>query len=199
MQNRQVQRNRKWLGIGFLAIAIMMMLILLAGIPSGFYGHMSNGMHGYGHPGYGPHEYAGHMMGYGSMSHGWLGGPPIHGSGIMMRGLPMMPWSEFTSELVLTAEQQQRIAAIREQSDDNRSELLDRLDGEQRKLVGLLDADDPDPALTGTQFARAADLRRQLLELGLDERRRIDAVLTREQRNKVRKQRRAWTISGDAF
>ena len=194
MQNQWLQQNRKWLGVGLIVAAILIALIGITGTSPGLHHYMPYGNYGYSAPGYGHH-----MMGYPSMSRGLTGRHFMHGWGSMMQGAVIPPWFDDVNAVDLSDDQKLRISTMHEKVRDQRWDLLDHINQQQRKLAALLDVDDPDPALVGAQFARAADLRRQLLELDLDERRRIDNILTGEQRDQLRKYRRAWMMNGDLF
>jgi Spy/CpxP family protein refolding chaperone len=95
--------------------------------------------------------------------------------------------------LDLTPDQQARIDAVQSTADTKRRNLLDSLGAENEKLNTLLSGESRDTDALTQQYARCAQLRRQIFELGLDERQKIDAVLTDDQRKQWRQWLHAYT------
>lgn len=174
----------KWLGIGLIAVGVIIFVVSLSGPGPGYYGH---GMHGmYDRP---YSRFGHHMMGNGSVWGGWMGhhGMPYPG---MMSGMSIMPGPQAMRGLDLDEQQQQRIDALQEQVSEKRWKLLESLRAENRKLESLGLGDRIDPGAMTEQYARCAQLRRQIFELALEERQQVDEVLTDEQRNELRQWRR---------
>ncbi len=117
------------------------------------------------------------------------------GSGAMMFDAHVPGWLDETYDLDLSDEQNERIAAIREQNRDVQWDLSKRMREQQWQLMQLLRADSPNAADTGKQYASISDLNRQMLEQSLNARRDIGAVLTQEQLDKLTKRRRAWMMN----
>jgi Spy/CpxP family protein refolding chaperone len=191
MQHRRAS-NRKWLGIALIVLGVLILAAGLSGRYRLLFGHMD---YGYGPGG----NYGHHMMGAIPMWGGWTGGHPMSDSPTISPEMAMMPWPDETVELDLSDEQERRIRTIREQFREKRRDLLDRIRQENDTMTELLRADSPEPEAVGEQYTRRADLGRQMLMLGLQERLRIDEVLTSEQRDLVRERRRAWMMHWNAF
>jgi len=207
MQNKSRPQGDKWLGAVMIAVAV---IIALIGVSTTF-GRFSGGMHGGfweqgRHRGYGGHMYGGHIMGTrgghsmgrGSMASQWMGNGFMGPSGMML-GQHMPGWFDYSSELDLSDQQSERIEAIRKQARDVQRELSERVYEQQRQLATLLRADSADPAQVGKQYASVTELSRQILEHSVAERSAIDAVLTQEQRDKLRNRRHAWMMNWGEF
>ncbi len=130
----------------------------------------------------------GHMMGQGGM--GWGDCP---GGGMMM-GPGMM--GGVYGELDLSKEQRDQIAKIRSETRRKHWELMGKMHDEQDKLAAQLAADTPDSAAIGKQYQRIQELQRQMLESSIDARNRMQAVLTEEQKGKLRELRRHYGMWG---
>lgn len=198
MQGKHNSQGDKWLGLVMIAVAI---LIALMGVTTTF-GRFHGSMFGDAwdhrrHAGYGGHMMGrpgSYAMGHGSITSQWMGNG-FMGSGAMMSNAHVPGWFDETYDLDLSDEQNERIAAIREQSRDVQWDLSKRLREQQWQLVKLLRADSPHPADAGKQYASISDLSRQMLEQSLNARRSIEAVLTQKQLDELRKRRRAWMLN----
>ena len=193
MSNLTPQR-RKWLGVAMIAMAIVIVVSILLSPAGSFVG---DALH-YGMGGYGHHGYLDHMAGPGMMRGGSAGLHSMHHGVTTIPGLSMMSLLEYDN-FEFSDEQRRRFREIRQQISEDRRELLDRLYDEQRKMDDLLRAEDPDPQLAGQQYARCTDLRRKILELEINEWRRIDEVLTEEQRDELRGRRHYWMKYGKEY
>lgn len=178
-------KTRKWLGVALICLGV---LVWLGGGGGAFFGRLDGhgfhrGMHGYGH----------HMDGPSMMWPDWhsMGDQTFGMSGVgMVPGMGMMVVLEYGDELDLSADQRRRISEVRAQTQEDRQRLLDRWREARQKMNAMLRADNPDPVATGQQYARCAELGRQLFEQEMSEWRRIDEILTEAQRQDVRNWRR---------
>jgi len=151
-------------------------------------------MGGYGGPGQGPYgpgmmRGQGQAYGYGP---GMMGGRMMGGGG-MMGGMGLGP----LQALDLNEQQQTRINQIRDETRRKNWETMGKLLDEQARLRDLLAAEKRDPAAIGKQSMKMADLRRQLLEASIDSHNRIEALLSKEQRDQLRSYRRGWMMGED--
>lgn len=145
---------------------------------TGAYGPGMMGGYGGGMMGaYGP----GMMRGYG---HGMMGS---HGPGMMGgygHGMMMGIWS-----LNLSKEQRAKVNRI---SDDMRRkhwELMGRMQEQSSSLRNLYEADKWDAKEIGKAYQGIYDLKRQMIESSVETHNRINAILTKEQREELRKSR----------
>jgi len=182
-------QTRKWLGLALIAVAIV---VFVAGVNfSGAMFHGSRFHPGMLHPGMadrGARAY-GHHMGPGMMMQGWHS---MYGPGSMMSGGGVMPRIEYLEDLHLSEQQEAAIESVRAATGQGRLSLLEVLDDAVGTLSELLLADSPDPAAVGQQYARCAELRRQLLELEMTEWQRISEILNQSQRERVKRWHRYW-------
>ncbi len=149
---------------------------------------MMGGYGGYGGPGQGPYG-PGMMRGQGR-AYGY--GPGMMGGG-MMGGMGLGP----LQALDLNEQQQTRINQIRDETRRKNWDTMGKLLDEQARLRDLLAAEKRDPAAIGKQSMKLADLRRQLLEASIESHNRIEALLSKEQRDQLRSYRRGWMMDGD--
>ena len=217
MQTRQTSQGNKWLGLIMIAVAVIIALLGVTTTAGRFHGSMHDGpwelrRHG----GYGGHmtgSAGNRAIGRGSMGRQWMGhqgmghqwmahqgmGNGFMGPGGMMHHVYMPGWIEYADDLDLSDQQNERVETIREQARDDQWELSRRMREEQWKLMTLFRADSPDPAEIGKQYARMSDLNRQNLDISVDAQRRIEALLTQEQRDVLRDRRRAWMMNWGEF
>lgn len=134
-------------------------------------------MDGYGGPGPGMMRGEGPAYGYGS---GIMGG--------MMGGLGPL------HALDLNEQQQTHVNQIRDETRRKNWDTMGMLMDEQAKLRDLFAAEKRDPATIGKQSMKIADLRRQLLEASIESHNRIEALLSKEQREHLRGYRRGWMM-----
>lgn len=71
---------------------------------------------------------------------------------------------------------------------------MTRMQGEYATLRGLYTADKRDPAAIGNQYKKISDLRRQMVELSVDADNRMEAVLTKEQKGRLRSYGSGWMM-----
>ncbi|HUX64437.1 Spy/CpxP family protein refolding chaperone [Sulfuricella sp.] len=128
------------------------------------------------------------MMGPGMM------GPDMMGHGYGMRGPGMMRGYGPMWLPDLKEDQQKKISAIYEESHKKRWDLMTKMQGEYATLRGLYAADKRDPAAIGNQYKQISDLRRQMVELSVDASNRMEAVLTKEQKERLRSYGPGWMM-----
>lgn len=121
------------------------------------------------------------MMGWGDDMMGMMDG----GYG-MMRGYGMQRYGG----LDLSADQMSKIDKIRDEIRKKHWDLMGKMMDEGVRLRELRNAEQPDPAVIGKQYAKIQDLRRQMLEQSIDAENRMEALLTKEQKDQFRKMRR---------
>ncbi|MFN4351385.1 MAG: Spy/CpxP family protein refolding chaperone [Hylemonella sp.] len=155
-------------------------------------------MGGYGGPGQGPYgpgmmRGQGQTYGYGP---GMMGGGMMGSGGMMggmMGGMGLGP----LQALDLNEQQQTRINQIRDETRRKNWDTMGKLMDEQARLRDLLAAEKRDPAAIGKQSMKMADLRRQMLEASIESHNRIEAVLSKEQKDQLRSYRRGWMMGDD--
>lgn len=143
-------------------------------------------MYGGGGYGMGPgmmHGGGGYGMGPGMM-HGWGG----YGMGPgMMRGYAAL------GDLDLSDEQIAKINRIQDETRKTHWALMGTMMEQQSRLRDLSLARQPDNDAIGKAYKDLGDLQQKMIESGLDAQKRIDALLTDEQKEKLRTyQRRGW-------
>jgi len=137
-------------------------------------GNMGPGMMG----GYGP--------GYG-MGSGMMGG---YGPGYGM-GPGMMGWRNYR-ELNLNADQKSKITQIRQEMRTKQWALMGEMMDAQDNLQDLYDVDKQDAAAINKQYKEIEDLRRQMVDNSVDAHNRINSILTKEQRERLRESGRGY-------
>jgi Spy/CpxP family protein refolding chaperone len=146
------------------------------------YGMGPGMMGGYGYgPGYGMGP--GMMGGYGygpgyGMGPGMMGG---YGYGPGMMGFGAL------SALNLTDAQRAKIADIQHELSQKHWELMGKAFEERNKLLEQFESGKTDDQAARKSYQAMAEARRQMFESSLDARKRIDAVLTPEQREQLRR------------
>lgn len=111
------------------------------------------------------------------------------GRGMMGRGMMgpgMMGGYGYGPALDLTEQQQAKIAQIQEDFRKKQWDLAAKTDAEYAKLNEIYYSGKRDPAVIDSQYKKIYDLRRQLVQASLDAQNRIDAVLTKEQQERLR-------------
>jgi Spy/CpxP family protein refolding chaperone len=159
--------------------------LALADPDSGWRG-MGPGM--MGGPGYGmgPGMMGGNGQGYG-MGPGMMGG---YGHGYGM-GSGMMGYGDYRA-LNLSEDQQAKVTQIRKATRTRQWALMDDMMDAQDKLQDLYDADKQDAAAINKQYKVIDDLRRQMVDNSVEANNRINAILTKEQREKLRERGRGY-------
>ncbi len=157
---------------------------------------------GYG-SGYGPGMMGGYgrggmMGGYGPGGYGQGYGPGMMGGGMMggygrggMMGLGPL------YGLDLNEQQLAKLNQIQDETRRKNWSVMGRLQDERAQMRDLFLADKRDPAAIGKQAMKIADLRRQLLEAQVDAHNRVEALLSKEQKDQLRSLRRGWMMGGD--
>lgn len=149
------------------------------------------------------------MMGPGMMG-GWGMGPGMMGRGMMGMGPGMMggDWDDWDDRYMgrgmmgpgmmggygygygpapdLTEQQQAKIAQIQEGFRKKQWDLAAKMDAEQAKLNEIYYSGKRDPAVIDNQYKKIYDLRRQMIQEQVDAQNRMDAVLTKEQKERFR-------------
>ena len=146
----------------------------MPGCPGGWgpgYG-MGPGMMGGGY-GMGPGMMGGYGMGPGMMGGYGMGPGMMGGYGMGLRGLPD-----------LTADQRSRIAKIRDETRKKHWELMGQLMDEQARLQDLYDAPKQDSDAIGASYRKMSELQRKIYESAADAHKRMETVLTQEQKEK---------------
>jgi len=95
---------------------------------------------------------------------------------------------------------EQQLAKINQIQDEARRKnwsVMGKLQDERAQMRDLFLADKRDPAAIGKQAMKIADLRRQLLEAQVDAHNRVEALLTKEQKDQLRNLRRGWMLGGE--
>lgn len=135
----------------------------------------------YGWDGRGPGMMGGYGPGYGM-------GPGMMGGGYGM-GHGMMGYRDYR-ELSLSSEQRTKITQIRKATRAKQWALMDDMMDAQDALQDLYDADKQDSAAINKQYKVIEDLRRQMVDNSVDANNRVNAILTKEQREKLRERGR---------
>jgi Spy/CpxP family protein refolding chaperone len=143
------------------------------------------------------------MMGQGMMGHGMMG-PGMMGPGMMGQGYGMMGQGMMGPGMMrgygpmwlpdLKEDQQKKITAIYEELHKKRWDLITKLQGEYATLRGLYAADKRDPAAIGDQYKKISELRRQMVEQSVEAHNRMEAVLTKEQKERLRSYGPGWMM-----
>ena len=156
----------------------------MCGMGPGMMG-MGPGMMGPGMMGMGPRgmwgdwdDWDDRYMGRGMM------GPGMMGPGMMGPG--MMGGYGYGPALDLTEQQQAKIAQIQEDFRKKQWDLAAKMDAEQAKLNEIYYSGKRDPAAIDNQYKKIYDLRRQMIQIQVDAQNRMDAVLTPEQKERLR-------------
>ena len=139
--------------------------------------------------GYGP----GMMGGYGGpgMMGGYGGG---YGQRGMMRGYGNGPAIE---SLDLTDEQRQKILAVQEENREKNWSTMGRMRAENFKLRSLYLADNVDANQLAEQQKKVDELRRDMLKSHVETRKKVETILTPEQRKQLRGFGPWWLPEGD--
>jgi len=125
--------------------------------------------------------------GQSTMGPGMMGG---YGPGYGM-GTGMIGWRNYRG-LDLSEDQKSKITPIQKEMRAKQWPLMGELMDAQDKLQELYDTDKQDSAAINKQYKVIEDLRRQMVENSVDAHNRINAILTKEQREKLREQDRGY-------
>lgn len=127
------------------------------------------------------------MIPYG-YGYGMLGGPMM--SGPIMGGLGMGP----LLAVDLTAEQQAKITGIQDETRKKQWEIMGKMMDEMIKLRGLYAAPRSDNQAIDSTYKRMSELRQQAFEAAIEAHKRMEAVLTEKQKEKLKSLwRQGWT------
>lgn len=88
--------------------------------------------------------------------------------------------------LALSEQQRSQIARIQQETRKKHWDIMSKLRDEHDKLYELYDADKPNTAAISDEYRKIGELRRHMLESSVEAQKRIDAVLTKDQRDKLR-------------
>ena len=138
---------------------------------------------GYG-PGYGmgPGMMGSYGQGYG-VGPGMMGGyGPDYG---MVPGV--MGGYGTGADLNLSAEQRSKIAKIQNDVRRKHWEIMGKMQDEQALMNEQYYSDQRDDAALSKSYRKMSDLRQQMFDLSLSAQKQIDAVLTKEQRDKMKR------------
>lgn len=130
--------------------------------------------------GYGMGAGMGYGMGYGSMMGPGMMGPGMMGSGMMYGYGGMGP------ALGLSSDQQQKMLQIHQELHEKNWALMGKMYDESAKLRQMFFSDHRDPKAIGEQQQRVFDLQRQMTEAWIDAQNRTEAILTDEQKEKLK-------------
>ena len=176
--------TRKTLATALLALALGAAPVAFAQGGPG-YGYGPGGGWGPGGYGGGPGMIGG---GYGPGTGGGPGWGPGGGRGGFGPGGGL-------AALNLTAEQQEKVAAIQEENRRKNWDAMGKVRSEQFKLRQMAFADKIDPAAFAEQQKKVDELRRDMLKSRVESRNQVDAILTPDQRKQFR-QVGPWWLQG---
>jgi len=149
---------------------------------TGAWAQMGPGMMGgHGSGGMGSGMMGSGMMGPGMMESGMMG-PGMMGSGMMGPGT--MPGYGSYSGIKLNDEQRAKIAEIQQEVSRKQSDLMGRMH-EQRHQLFESETSDKSEAAARKAYQAMSDAHKAMFESSLDARKRIDTVLTKEQREQL--------------
>lgn len=123
---------------------------------------------------------AGRMMGGYGVGPGMMGGMGAYGMGPQMmwgNGAPGDYWG-----LDLTAEQRKKIAEIQDETTKAHWQLMGTMHQQDFHMNGMFGPGEFDEAEARKSFQAMTEARKAMFELHLQARKRIEAVLTKEQR-----------------
>ncbi len=164
---------RKTLSVAMLVGGTIVGATALADPPQGMFGPDS---------GMGPGMMGGYGAGYG-MGPGMMGGQGYgYGTESGVIGGPLS-----RSDLNLTAEQRSKIATIQTDLRRKRWELMGKMHDEQSQMNEQYHSDQRDDAALSKSYRNMSELQNQIFDLSLSARKQMDAVLTPEQRDKLKR------------
>ncbi|NIO40423.1 MAG: periplasmic heavy metal sensor [Burkholderiales bacterium] len=122
----------------------------------------------------------------GGMGHmGMMGGPGMMGMGPGMMG-GMGP----LHMLDLSEEQWAKVRSIQDNVRKQHWQIMGKIMDESSMLQELFAVDKPDPKKIGSVYGKIFDLRRQMIESGIEAHNQIEAVLTKEQHEQLEQMHR---------
>lgn len=102
-------------------------------------------------------------------------------------GPGMMGSYRTRSDLNLTEEQRNKIAKIQDDVRPKHWELMGKMYDEQSQMNEMFSSDTRNDAALSKTYRKMSDLRHQMFDLTLDAQKKIDVLLTKEQREKVKR------------
>jgi Spy/CpxP family protein refolding chaperone len=123
----------------------------------------------------------------GAYGPGYGMGPGMMGGSDYGMGPGMMGGYGTRSDLNLTAEQRSKIAKIQNDVRRKHWDLMGKMQDEQSQMNEQYSSDQRDDATLSKSYRRMSDLRHQMFDLSLSAQTQIDAVLTKEQREKQKR------------
>ena len=121
--------------------------------------------------------------GSGMTGMGWGMGPGMMGPGMQGGAIPN-----------LTDEQRKQLSSIRREASDKHWNLMGKVRTERLHLQDLYSAESADPDAIGAQQKKLLALRQQMIDVSVDAQKRVDALLTKEQKEALRTWRRGWMM-----
>jgi len=121
------------------------------------------------------------------MGPGMMGG---YGPGYGM-GPGMMGWGNYR-DLNLSADQKSKITQIRQEMRTKQWALMAEMMDAQDNLQDMYDVEKQDEAAINKQYKEIEDLRRKMVDNSVDAHNRINSILTKEQREKLRESGRGY-------
>ena len=133
------------------------------------------------------------MMGSDGQGPGMMGGhgPGMMGGGPGMMGMPMY------AALDLTDEQRAKVARIFEEMRKKNWDAMGKVMDETAILRDLYNAPTHDPAAIGRQTVKIAEMKRPIIESMVTAHDQVDALLTTEQKGRLRSFGRGWMMPGE--
>jgi Spy/CpxP family protein refolding chaperone len=189
MKHTKVHRMLGFILLGGVTAVAGAVTVYAQGMGGGMMGGYGGGSGMMGGAGGGYGTGSGMMGGYGGGS-GPMGGPVPGGPGYGQRyGQSPGPAPAYRDadydQFHLSDQQWTKIDAIREESARKRSPLEATLRREQARLDDFYASGNTDDASARRIYQSLSETRRKLFEASLDTRKRIDAVLTQEQRDRL--------------
>ncbi len=173
-----------------LAAVAIAVTVPLTFAQTGGYGMGPGMMGGFGGYDMGPGMMGGYGMGPEMMGNGMMGG---YGMGPGHRGYGMGPGmmhgyhANAAGALDLTDDQREKIIKVQEALSTKRWELMGKMQEQQFKLRDLLASGNADDAAVGKAYKNIESLRQQIWASGADAQKQMDAVLTKEQRDRLQR------------
>lgn len=165
--------------------AVLVLSVLTGGVANAQMGQYGMGMMG------GPGMMGG--CGYGMMGGSGMMGMGMHGMG----GSGMMGMGMHGMGMVgLSDAQQEKMRTIRRETRKAHFALMEKIMGEQEKLADLYGADRPDSKKIGAVYGRMFAMQRQMIESRVDAHNRMEALLTKEQREHMQQWRQGMGMWG---
>ncbi len=122
---------------------------------------------------------------YGGYGYGWGRGMMGMGPGMMGPGM-IDSYGAGPGMFDLTEQQQNKMALIQEEAGKRRWDLIGRMNAEQIKLQQLYYSGKRDSAAIDAQYKKIYQLQREMNESWMDAQVRMDALLTKEQKERHR-------------